>query len=93
MKADVSVAPTGGVVIKKGLSTKAALRAFGFSRCLAESNWFVSRAHGRSYARSFEDAAAACAALGATDAEARAVFADNARRIYRLDDAGGRIRS
>jgi len=61
-----------------------ALAAFGFDRCLAESNWFVSEALGRPYARSFEDLQVALDAVGATDADRRAVFADNARRVYRL---------
>ena len=59
-----------------------ALRVFGFGRCMAEGNWFVSEALGARYMQSFVRVRAACLALKATDDELRAVFAENARRIY-----------
>ena len=59
-----------------------ALRVFGFGRCMAEGNWFVSEALGARYMQSFVRVRAACLALKATDDEMRAVFSENARRIY-----------
>mmetsp|Transcript_5961 Transcript_5961/g.18677 ORF Transcript_5961/g.18677 Transcript_5961/m.18677 type:complete len:86 (+) Transcript_5961:1747-2004(+) len=41
MKGEVSIAPSGGVLIKKGLSTKAALRAFGSGTVLGVGVGFV----------------------------------------------------
>jgi|TARA_B110000208_G_scaffold98457_1_gene122999 L-fuconolactonase len=61
-----------------------ALRSFGFDRCLAEGNWFVNAAMGDAYDASFNKLLAACAAVGASDAEVASVFAGNARRVYSL---------
>ena len=66
---------------------KGALRAFGFGRCMAGSNWFVCETltgDRASYMESYVRLRAACLDLGATDAEMRAVFHDNARRVYGL---------
>ena len=62
-----------------------ALSAFGFERCLAEGNWFVSEGLGESYGRVFELLKEGCERAGATAAQERAVFAGNARRLYKLD--------
>ena len=62
------------------------LRAFGFGRCMAGSNWFVCETltgDRASYMESYVRLRAACLDLGATDAEMRAVFHGNARRVYR----------
>ena len=63
---------------------RGALLAFGFGRCLAESNWFVSKAMGCAYSASFEALAEALDAVEALPRDKRAVFYDNARRVYRL---------
>ena len=60
------------------------LWAFGLDRCLAESNWFVSKAMGCSYDASFAKLNDALDAIGASDADRRAVFYENARRVYRI---------
>ena len=61
-----------------------ALHVFG-SRCL-ECNWlFVSEGLGESYGRVFELLEEGCERAGATAAQERAVFAGNARRVYKLD--------
>ena len=62
-----------------------ALQVFGFERCLAEGNWFVSEGLGESYGRVFELLKEGCERAGATAAQERAVFAGNARRVYKLD--------
>ena len=54
---------------------------------MAGSNWFVCETltgDRASYMESYVRLRAACLDLGATDAEMRAVFHDNARRVYGL---------
>merc|ERR1740120_235694 len=60
------------------------IAAFGFDRILYESNWFVSAAMGDNYARTPSRLLSACKRAGATKADLRKVFADNARKVYRL---------
>ena len=57
---------------------------------MAGSNWFVCETltgDRASYMESYVRLRAACLDLGATDAEMRAVFHDNARRVYGLGPA------
>lgn len=61
------------------------VNAFPFDRLLYESNWFVNEAMGDSYDRSAKLLHEACLKKGATDADLQNVFANNARRAYRLD--------
>jgi len=63
-----------------------AVTAFPFDRILYESNWFVSEALGDSYDKTAKLLHAACLKRGATEADLKKVFADNARRAYRLDE-------
>lgn len=46
---------------------------------------FVSEGLGESYGRVFELLEEGCERAGATAAQERAVFAGNARRVYKLD--------
>lgn len=64
-----------------------ALKKFTFQRCMAESNWFVNVAFkpGHSIDRNFDLLLRACKHLKFTDAQIRAVFSENARRVYRLE--------
>ena len=63
-----------------------ALRAFGWGRSMAESNWFVCVAEkpGLAYDRNFELLDSACDRLGASEEDKRAVFCGNAERVYRI---------
>jgi len=63
-----------------------AVNAFPFDRILYESNWFVSEALGDSYDKTAKLLHAACLKRGATEADLKKVFADNARRAYRLEE-------
>ena len=69
-----------------------ALKKFTFQRCMAESNWFVNVAFKPGYAidRNFHLLLRACEKLNFTDAQIRAVFSDNARRVYRLNRRSSR---
>eukprot|EP01047_Picozoa_sp_COSAG01_P051245 COSAG01_NODE_5263_length_4376_cov_3.153612_4_plen_304_part_00 len=63
----------------------AAIRLFGFERLLAESNWFVGTSNGTSsYDECFQLLLDACDRAGGTEDQRRLVFADNARRCYKL---------
>jgi predicted TIM-barrel fold metal-dependent hydrolase len=64
---------------------KYGLKKFGFLRCIAESNWFVNVAFKPGYAadRNFHLLLTACKHFNATEADIKAVFSGNARRIYR----------
>lgn len=61
-----------------------ALAAFGFGRVLYESNWFVSEGMGDPYDRAARLLLDACARAGASSEQIQAVFAGNARRVYKL---------
>lgn len=61
-----------------------AIAAFGFDRIIYESNWFVDIALGHSFARTLSMLLSACQRAGATKEDLRKVFADNARKVYRL---------
>ena len=62
------------------------LRTFGYSRCLAESNWFVCVAEGLNlrYDRNFGLLLKALDHLAATEEEKNMVFVGNARKIYMM---------
>ena len=61
-----------------------AFKVFGFERVMYESNWFVSRALGDDYDKTFRLVKAALARAGASAEQMDAVFSGNARRVYRL---------
>ena len=61
-----------------------AFAAFGFERVMYESNWFVSRALGDKYDKTFGLVKAALVRAGATAEQTDAVFSGNAKRVYRL---------
>jgi len=61
-----------------------ALRAFGYDRVIAESNWMVSTAVGDTYDASFQKLWDSLKRLGATPEEIQKVFSENAKRVYKL---------
>jgi len=62
-----------------------AIAAFGFERILYESNWFVCEAMGDAYDKSAGLLKEACERAGATAADLKKVFYDNAVKVYSLD--------
>ena len=62
-----------------------ALKTFGFERCLYESNWFVNKAMGDMYDKTFLATLKACQELGATEEQLEMVFRGNAARVYSLN--------
>lgn len=62
-----------------------ALNVFGADRVMAESNWFVNEAMGKTYDDSFNMVAAACERAGYSEAQIDAVFCGNAKRVYSLE--------
>ena len=65
------------------------IRLFGYERLVAESNWFVGTSDGTSsYDLCFHLLLQACDKAGATEAQKRMVFSENARRCYKLMPAG-----
>ena len=61
-----------------------ALKSFGSDRVLAESNWFVNTAMGKSFYDTFTSVLEACKRAGYTQEQTDAVFANNAKRVYSL---------
>ena len=80
-----AVLASGGSCHLPSVASTTAQQVFGYERCLAEGNWFVSEGLGESYGRVFELLKEGCERAGATAAQERAVFAGNARRVYKLD--------
>ena len=64
---------------------KDTLNAFGSSRCLAETNWMISCAHGLDFWRPIELLKEEMEGLGWTQENQNKVFALNAIELYQLD--------
>ena len=60
-----------------------AIAAFGFDRILYESNWFVNEAVGEEYDKTALVLYDACKRAGASHADLRKVFHDNACKVFR----------
>ena len=58
-----------------------AIKSFGFDRILYESNWFVNEAMGDAYDRTASMLFDACRRAGATDADLRKVYRENACKV------------
>lgn len=63
---------------------KFCLEQFGWDRCIAESNWFVSEGIGHEYSDVFKYIMQACDDLGATQEQKDMVFVNNAIKFYDL---------
>jgi len=61
---------------------KHCIESFGWDRCVAESNWFVSEGLGWSLNKPFDLVSQACDELGATEQQRDKVFWINAERWY-----------
>lgn len=64
---------------------KHCLQAFGFDRCLAESNWFLIECFGHAYSLPYQLLLKSCEELGATQDEKDMVFFKNAEKFYNIN--------
>ena len=58
------------------------LESFGWDRCMAESNWFVSDVLGLKFKDTFDNIMEVCDAMGASQEQKDLVFYKNAERWY-----------